>query len=536
MSRAKGVELSPEAVAGGDAPPASLDQVGRGGGRLSKSMSGPAVNELQGELRARGYPAPDTGKYDAATERAVKSFQRAAGQEQSGAVTKETVEALRAPQGMKEKLRATVPEKGHLKEKFGISGAKEADRPVAAAPDFKVAGMVPAKGTPEEAAARIPEGALAVFAQSPAATAGTGVASGALQLMVNHADALKSSGFKAAGENAIGLVSFPRYDAMRGLQGKGPVLPESGVLWGHTALYARVDGKIQFVKGFGPDSLASAGVKNFLNDGAVRAGLMGVKGVIRDDSQMLLNTAAKTLEYPVTKEMAEALAKSLPHAGELGPHPYTAVPATKQLAVGKNCVLWAVDKVQEALGGNIGPLRDGKPISPADFQVKSSASQGRLHRWIGQVETGAKGAEAAIPKGAAGAPVAASMPLSAQVMRWGGRAFTVLGVASVGAEIAMAKPEERGRTATGAVAGFAGGMAAGAAAGLVCGPGAPVCSLVLGMAGGVAGSMAARAAAEGVYDAVAAPGPKGKESSPVSVAPQERQLSPEDEAAIFSWF
>jgi len=444
------------------------------------------------------------------------------------------------PQGLLEKYRAAAPARGHLKEKYGIQGGQAADtRPVPAGPPLTVGGMTPAQGTPEELASKIPEGALTLFVEQPAATAGTGMASGAWQLLASHADMLKSGGFKAAGENAIGLISFPRYDAMRALGGKGPVLPESSILWGHTALYARVGGKIQFVKGFGPESLASAGVTNYLNNGALRNGLIGVTGVIRDDSQMLLNTAAKSLEYPVTKEMAQAFAKSLPSAGELGPHPYTAVPATRHLEVGKNCVLWAVDKVQDALGGNIGPLRDGKPISPADFSLQSSASQGRLHRWIGQVEQGVKGAEPAIPAGAKGAPVVSSMPVSAQAMRWAGRAFTVLGVASVGAEIAMAPKEQRARTATGALAGFAGGMAAGAAAGLVAGPGAPVASLVLGVAFGIAGSLAARKAAEEVYDAVAAPGggPQGgAESRPVAVPPQERELSEEDQAAILGWF
>jgi hypothetical protein len=442
------------------------------------------------------------------------------------------------PRGLLERYRAAAPRKGHLKEKYGLRDAPAQDaRPVPAGPSFAVGGMTAAQGVPETLASRIPDGAMSMFVQQPAATAGTGMASGGWQLLASQADLLKSgAGFKAAGENAIGLISFPRYDAARALAGKAPLLPESGILWGHTALYARVGGKIQFVKGFGPESLASAGITNSLNNGALRNGLMGVTGVIRDDSQMLLNTSAKALEYPVTKEMAQAFAKSLPAAGELGPHPYTAVPSAKQLAVGKNCVLWAVDKVQDALGGNIGPMRDGQPISPADFFAKNSASQGRLHRWIGQVEQGVKGADAAIPPGAKGAPVASSMPVSAQAMRWAGRAFTVLGVVSVGAEIAMAPEEKRARTATGALAGFAGGMAAGAAAGLLAGPGAPVASLVLGVAFGIAGSLSARAAAEGIYDAVAAPGPQGAETRPVAVPPRERELSEDDQAAIIGWF
>lgn len=96
--------------------------------------------------------------------------------------------------------------------------------------------------------------------------------------------------------------------------------------------------------------------------------------------------------------------------------------------------------------------------------------------------------------------VVGRMPGYLRYLKWGGRVFLVVGIASVPLEVYLARPEERTRTAVGATAGFAGGLAFGAAAGLVCGPGALVCSVVLGIGFGIAGAMGTRAVAEGMYD------------------------------------
>ena len=114
------------------------------------------------------------------------------------------------------------------------------------------------------------------------------------------------------------------------------------------------------------------------------------------------------------------------------------------------------------------------------------------------------GEPAITPPAATGPPVAGGMSRGLQVLKWGGRVFFVIGVATVPLEVILAPSGSKARTAVGATGGFLGGLAAGAAAGLVCGPGAPVCSLVLGLTFGIAGAFGGRALFEGIYDAVAA--------------------------------
>jgi hypothetical protein len=91
-----------------------------------------------------------------------------------------------------------------------------------------------------------------------------------------------------------------------------------------------------------------------------------------------------------------------------------------------------------------------------------------------------------------------------QALKWGGRVFFVIGLATIPLEVLWAPSGQKARTAVGATAGFLGGLAAGAAAGLVCGPGAPICSIVLGLTFGIAGALGARALAESLYDGLAA--------------------------------
>jgi hypothetical protein len=91
-----------------------------------------------------------------------------------------------------------------------------------------------------------------------------------------------------------------------------------------------------------------------------------------------------------------------------------------------------------------------------------------------------------------------------QVLRWGGRAFLVIGIVTIPVETALAPEGQRARTFVGASGGLAGGLALGAAGakvGLLCGPWALVCSPVLAIGGGVAGALGARRLAEAIYDA-----------------------------------
>jgi len=321
---------------------------------------------------------------------------------------------------------------------------------------------------------------------------------------------LRSAGFAAAGESAIGVVGIPRWFT------PGARIPESISVWGHTAVYVRTGGQIQIVRGFMPASLP----QTILHAGSIEAGLSGTPAAISSDVGLFTKTGAMSIEYPVAPEVAEAFAKGLPPPGPVGPGEpplYTARPAVRCL--GPNCVLWAVEKAESVLEGPIGPKAPG--ISVTAMGGKGTASQGRL---IGFMEEAAKApGEVAAVERATGSAVASGMPKSLQVLKWGGRLFLVAGAVMVPVEVAMAPKGERVRTAVGATSGFAGGFAAGAGAGLVCGPGALACSIILGIGFGLAGYFAARGIAEEIYDEASGRKPRAavparsKEDLPLSI-------------------
>ncbi|MFV0524137.1 MAG: DUF4157 domain-containing protein [Acidimicrobiales bacterium] len=350
--------------------------------------------------------------------------------------------------------------------------------------------------------------------------------------LMSSAQALNVSGFAAAGDNAIGLVSFPQY----GSPGHTGVL-QSRLAWGHTAVYARVDGQIQILRSHAPRSLLQTLVAD--RAGAVKSGQLGVAGAVYGEGYtpgrgipMFTHTGAQSIEYPVPRSTALVAAERLP---KVGPHSlnYTGVPSAANLCQGQNCVRWAVPVAEQYLGGRIGPMTEGGvPTSITDLGparapggAPNQASQGRVYGWMrqsGQGEpimgwdsrTGTRVVVTlaedgrplvnALPRNATGPPVIGRMPASMKYLRWGGRALFVIGLAAGGAEIALAEPEHRARVATGVAGGTAGGIlggaAGGAAAGLVCGPGAPVCSVVGGLIGGFIGALGGRGLAEAVFD------------------------------------
>ena len=129
----------------------------------------------------------------------------------------------------------------------------------------------------------------------------------------------------------------------------------------------------------------------------------------------------------------------------------------------------------------------------------NTASQGRFITFL---ERTARGQPASQPPAALGPAVIGRVPRYIKVLKWGGKIFFVVGLASIPLEAYFAPEGKRARTVVGASSGFVAGLYAGSAAGLVCGPGAPVCSVVLGLTLGVAGALMGRAAAEALYDAL----------------------------------
>ncbi|MEV6239258.1 hypothetical protein [Lentzea sp. NPDC051838] len=344
-------------------------------------------------------------------------------------------------------------------------------------------------------------------------------------------------GLAPAGEHSIGVVSFPRWTPSRIPSGLSGPIPEHPVMWGHTAEIVRVNGRIVAVRSYAPASLLNAGLDigtapaPNLPAGvrpSVRAGTGSTPAAIYNDRLILLNTKLRSVEVAVTREMAEAAAAGLP-PGEMyglargGAGQYTAQPSVFYGQGGApgscpNCVDWAVPNVEGQVGGRVAtgggvPITDIPPRA-GGAPVPHAANQGRVH--------GALGGELQVVD-AQGRPMnvrvaTGGLSPGMQVLKWGGRIMLVVGVVSTGVEIYTAPPGEQGRTAAGALSGFAGGFAAGAAAGLICGPGALVCSVVAGGVLGTLGYLAARHAAEYAYDtATGRPRPPGALDQP---APQ----------------
>lgn len=292
----------------------------------------------------------------------------------------------------------------------------------------------------------------------------------------NVSATLTTFGFKSApGGNAIGMIGFP---------GKG-------LGWGHSAVYVRVDGKILVTRGFMPASRLEA-----LVTPGVKGGTASIPAVISNDTALFLRDAAQIIEYPVPKDAALKAAAELP---PVGPPPegfaqrYTARPGVKGDPVASNCVGFGCEFVESRLGGKVGAEKIGpvtEPVNPA-----TEGLQGRFMKASGPNS----GELTPMPEGT-GPGVRGAMPTSYTVLKWGGRAFLVVGGVLAVAAVIRAPEEEKARTAAVEGGGFLAGVALGATAGLFCGPGAPVCSVVLGLVLGVAGAMAGREVGELVYD------------------------------------
>jgi|GEM_PF-4902570 len=316
--------------------------------------------------------------------------------------------------------------------------------------------------------------------------AGKGVTQGVSKM-------LSISGFQAAGPNAIGIVAFPMSNVARVTIGgaswnpSSPTLPDSKILLGHTALYARVDGKIVAIRSYGPTSLANAG----MNIKGVSAGTKGVDASVLDHmtgkdpgGTMFDVDHAKSIEYPVSKEMVQDFIKDLPEPGPVSNDSYTARPEVANRCNGQNCVLWATEYVEKKLGTPIG--RGGIPQSSVGGV--NTARQGEVMKLLNQ-----KNPEPIeLPDGTTMQPRTGEIPTSLKVLKWGGRIFTAIDVGrgiwrianSSGLERLTVIGEETGRFAGGAEGGEV-GMGACVALGVATeGIGLIAC----GIGGAIAGS------------------------------------------------
>lgn len=418
-----------------------------------------------------------------------------------------------------------------------VVGAGLLDRP-AGLPVDQGYTLVPAPDLPPDVVDAMPEGQLLdeLPSQTGRSAAGQVVdvvappleIAGATSVpaLTTSAQHLRTYGFAAAGEHAIGVVSFPQ----QGSAGHGVL--QSRLSWGHTATYVRVNGQIVILRSHAPTSLLGTLATDVSSGGGVKSGRIGVPGSFYGDTYvprrgipMWTHTGAHSYEVPVTRTVAMAAAEGMP---EVGPSnlKYTGVPAAANLCQGMNCVRWAVPHAERAMGGPFGPVTPGgAPTSVTDLGsgrtpggAPNQASQGRMYGWMREAGRGGQqvvgwdnrtGARVvatlthdgravvnALPEQATGPPVVGQMSRGMKYLRWGGRVFFVVGIVTGAAEIGMAEEGQRGRVATEVAAGFgggiAGGMAAGAAAGLVCGPGAPVCSTILAIGGGIIGGIVSR--------------------------------------------
>jgi len=389
----------------------------------------------------------------------------------------------------------------------------------------------------------------------------------------------------AAGTDAIGLVAIPRtnlavspFDPRFNL----PDLASPLDFWGHTAVYVRQGGRIVAVRGFNPEmGTPSSMLRMLLSGRQVKAGTGQLPAVLSEDAYLFTSTAARSLEYPVSAEQAAAFLADLPATGPGGrpgvPASYTARPAVwaaenpgvaEPFCVASNCGLWAVERVEQAVGGSVGRASQGTVTAVSGGStMPGTAGQGPL---IGLLDEAAEARAAgqtsplAQVPGAVGPAVAGRVGTVLKVIKIGGRVMLVVGILAGAAEIAFAPPEQRNRVAAGVAGGFAGGFALGATAGLFCGPGALVCSVVAGLVLGTAGVLGGRAMAESLYDeahrpqtpgqypghSVVCPGchdnpathadrfrvlsPGQPDLRPPS-APTSRQLSAADRAVIMQW-
>jgi hypothetical protein len=278
-------------------------------------------------------------------------------------------------------------------------------------------------GSGQAGAERTPGSALAGSFTAPALD--TMSSAQAAALLAAQSTRLLRHGFRAAGRHAIGMICHRRYSLERAMSGSGPLMPESRTIWGHTAVFARVDDHVTAVRGYGPESWASAGVADMRTGGGVRQGRAGVPAAILDDSPMFLHTDALTIEYPVTRAQAASFLSSLPAPGPLPGHRYACAPWQRNTALGINCVVWAAQRLEHVFGGKIGPDPEGPP-PPRSFDeqgpdgevLDNAGSQGQTYAWILGVMRGDPTCTPAEVEAALGPPVVSRMPAADRALRW----------------------------------------------------------------------------------------------------------------------
>lgn len=370
---------------------------------------------------------------------------------------------------------------------------------------------------PSAVAAQIPEGQIVTLSQDelegkpPAADRPypfwPGLAGGSRAGLSGADAALMRFGLAPAGDFAIGLVAIPPAQPNPFGRYFNLTAVENPFEWaGHTAVYVRQGGQITIVRGYNPRMSLSepSTIWNVAkNYSKVFGGKMGVPGEITSDPGLFRSTSVRTVEYPVTPDVAAKLVADLPPLGTPAagqPPLYSAPPSTYASEFntpvgceGTNCGLWATRQAEGPLGGRFG-VAGQEPI--VDIPVPGQAAQGKLYGMM-DPKSGAPLAE--MPD-ATGSPTVGGVSTALRVLKWGGRIFVVVGGVKLGYDIVTAPEGERAHVAFVGGSSFVGGFAGGAALGLVCGPGAPVCSVVTGIVGGIAGALGAGYLAEAAWN------------------------------------
>lgn len=317
---------------------------------------------------------------------------------------------------------------------------------------------------------------------------------------------LAHHGYNSAGPNAIGIVAFPQSRLVRfatspsvkNLVTPGPVLPESKIVLGHTAVYVRIDNKIHVIKSYAPVSLAEAAV----NFGRVRSGTGGVPAQIIDHlgnphppgGRMFDITSGRSVEYAVPPDMARRFADSLPDGGPLPGQLYTAQPevaaklgSNTRLCMGRNCVHWAVAEVEKALGAPVGP----KGTSVVNIGGADRARQGKMQDFV-TPDPKRPVDPVKIASGDTVTPKHGQMPTYIKVFKHGGRVFGVFSYGLSVYRIANAPAGREAEVIFEEIGGHGGGMAGASAGVAVClalAPGTAGLSLLAcGILGGIGGS------------------------------------------------
>lgn len=288
---------------------------------------------------------------------------------------------------------------------------------------------------------------MLAFLVSIASLALPGVVKG-VDTAVNHR--LARQGYNAAGQDAIGIVAFPQSRLVRaattGIMGQGPLLPESLIMFGHTAVYVRVGGEIQLIRSYASESLVEAA----LNFGKIRRGTGSVPARIIDHlgepfppgGRMFDVTSGHSIEFPVPREAARKFMSQLPQSGPLRGALYTAQPEVAaqlgeaRLGKGQNCVHWAVSEVESFLWTTVGP--DGRSLK--DLPQPDAARQGTT---VSHIKQHGSAMLIRLPGGKVVRPVRGSMPVRLKLLKWGYRLFgaSVLGYAAY--RLWKARPYDR---------------------------------------------------------------------------------------------